>query len=89
MAKAWRSICFTRTRPFVEDTACGCYHFTRSKANRAAAIGDQLISRCAMQMDASQQRRHRWPALGKQGGDYAGQHIAHAGGGHAGVAAGT
>ncbi|MBK8891305.1 MAG: hypothetical protein IPN75_13560 [Dechloromonas sp.] len=65
--QAWRSTCFTRTRPFVEQPARGVDDLAGGQADRPDPAGDQPVRRGAMQMDASEQGRFSRPAPGRGG----------------------
>src|SRR3972149_10149418 len=73
---------------FVEQVARLVDHFTRADAERPLALGGEVVGGSAMQPDRGRGRVACIGALREQGSDHAAEHVAHAGRGHAGIAAG-
>src|SRR5690606_11183725 len=73
-------------QPTVEHPAGGVDGFARGESDRADALAGETVGRSAVQVHARDQGGFGGPALGEQADDEAGEHVAHAGAGHARVA---
>lgn len=90
MVRAWRSTCFTHTRPLIENTTGGVDDLACRQASGADAFCYQQVG----PPPREDGRRPIAPVLlaspGPEQGDHqAAEHIAHTGGGHARIAGGV
>ena len=77
------------SQPSIPDSARGFNEFLRRETDRPFPRTHALVGGAAVQMRAQDQRRLAGILLRQQGAEDAGEDVAHAGGGHAGVAGGA